>query len=56
MSVFLRLCSNLLESCVVAPHGEEVGAVIMETTANGEIRALPNKAPHVENALCSKEK
>ena len=28
----------------------EVGAVIMETTANGEIRALPNKAPHVENA------
>ena len=52
MSVFLRLCSNLLESCVVAPHGEEgeLGAVIMETTANGEIRALPNKAPHVENA------
>ena len=28
----------------------EVGAVIMETTANGEIRALPNKAPHLENA------
>ena len=28
----------------------EVGAVIMETTANGEIRALPNQAPHLENA------
>ena len=30
--------------CVVAPHGEEEGgggAVIMETTANGEIAALP---------------
>ena len=28
--------------CVVAPHGEQGGgAVIMETTANGEIAALP---------------
>ena len=41
-------------------EGGRGGAVIMETTANGEIRALPNQTPYLTNAhiimRCSRHK